>query len=297
MHLSAVHLGLLWVSIEMNIDTDPVLKFSKSQPIDSGLCILCQEQDGKPLVDNPMQIDYIIQTLTSAVRANEGPFVKIIRRVEKTEHQILRESSYHLKCYKYFLALEHNKKRQSKNCSSNTTNHQQSCQNLSTTRVSRSSITPFHPSKCLFCQEETSETLHLLGTDKKLEDTRDKDLKQALAECPESLGVINIRYQRAYDSRAGDLLYHKKCWIINITRRIPDYTPSGSFDEGEKDSIVKHDNSIDICELEAEGKENHLREIALAEVVSAIKKSLVEQIFYNIRQAVNAYDVSLYELN
>ena len=94
----------------MNIDTDPVLKFSITQPIDSGLCILCQEQDGKPLVDNPMQI---IQTLTSAVRANEGPFVKIIRRVEKTEHQILRESSYHLKCYKYFLALEHNKKRNS----------------------------------------------------------------------------------------------------------------------------------------------------------------------------------------
>ena len=153
-----------------------------------------------------------------AVPADEGPFFQTIRRVEKTEHQILRESSYHLKCYKYFSTLEHNKKRQSKNCSSNTTNHQQSCQNLFTTRVSRSSITPFDPFKCLFCQEETSEVLHLLGTDKKLEDTRDKELKQALAEYPESLGVIyNIRYQRAYDNRAGyhsqntlNMLHH--CW-------------------------------------------------------------------------------------
>ena len=53
LHLSVVHLRLLWVTIEMNIDADPVLKLNITQVglIDSGLCILCQEQEGKPLHD------------------------------------------------------------------------------------------------------------------------------------------------------------------------------------------------------------------------------------------------------
>ena len=69
----------------MNIDADPVFKLNITQVglIDYGLSVLCQEQDGKPLVDNPMQIDYIIRTLTSAVRADEGQFFQTIRRVEK----------------------------------------------------------------------------------------------------------------------------------------------------------------------------------------------------------------------
>ena len=55
----------------------------------------------------------------------------------------------------------------------------------------------------------------MLGTDIKTELTRDSELKKAFEECPVSLAVVRIRFEGAFDSRAGDILYHQACWVFH----------------------------------------------------------------------------------
>ena len=47
-------------------------------------------------------------------------------------------------------------------------------------RLSSSALPVYKKDKCIFFQLNKNENLHALGTDKKLEETRDSALKQAL---------------------------------------------------------------------------------------------------------------------
>ena len=54
-------------------------------------------------------------------------------------------------------------------------------------------------------------------------EARDLKLKQAFEDCPASLALYTIRYERALDARAGDIKYHTLCWIEHVDRRIKDF--------------------------------------------------------------------------
>ena len=68
--------------------------------------------------------------------------------------------------------------------------------------------------------------LHSRGTDKKLEETGDSELKQAVQQCPESLAVVWIRFERSFDSTARDIVHHDTCYVAGVTRGTPDYSQS-----------------------------------------------------------------------
>ena len=56
-------------------------------------------------------------------------------------------------------------------------------------------------------------------------ETRDGELKQAPQECPESLAVVWMRFEQAFDSRAGDIVYHDTSFVVlYLTRRTHDYS-------------------------------------------------------------------------
>ena len=57
-------------------------------------------------------------------------------------------------------------------------------------RLSRLALPVYEKDKCIFCQLDKNEKLHGLGNDKKLEETRENELKQALQKFLESLAVI-----------------------------------------------------------------------------------------------------------
>ena len=51
----------------------------------------------------------------------------------------------------------------------------------------------------------------------------DLALKQAFQDCSESLAIYKIRYEKAFDVRAGNIKYHTSCWVENIDRRVKDF--------------------------------------------------------------------------
>ena len=57
-------------------------------------------------------------------------------------------------------------------------------------------------------------------------ETRDGELKQAPQECPESLPVVWIHFEQAFDSRAGNIVYHDTSFVADVTRRTLDYSQS-----------------------------------------------------------------------
>ena len=47
-----------------------------------------------------------------------------------------------------------------------------------------------------------------------------------LQESPESLAVVRIRFERAFDSKVVDIVYHDTFHVAGVTRRTPDYSQS-----------------------------------------------------------------------
>ena len=52
-------------------------------------------------------------------------------------------------------------------------------------------------------------------------DSRDKVLKDAFADCPNSLQIYQICTSHAFDVMAGDIKYHQRCWWNIIDHRLP----------------------------------------------------------------------------
>ena len=203
------------------MEVDPVLKLDvQIDPINSHLCLFCQLKSNEPLVVCPKQVDRIIKCLESLECLEIGHYEDINKRIGRTEARIRNKMSYHISCYKSFTTIE----RMYIDTNADRCSMEKSNLNAqSAGRLSRASISPFDPTKCVFCQDDSKEPLHALGTDKKIVETRDAEFKRALRECPESLAIVRIRSERAFDSRAGDLMYHQRCWNAKIKRRVPDY--------------------------------------------------------------------------
>ena len=64
------------------------------------------------------------------------------------------------------------------------------------------------------------------ATKKYFEEKRESELNQALQECSESLVVVRMRFERAFDSRAGDILCHDTCYFAGVTRCTTNYPQS-----------------------------------------------------------------------
>ena len=55
-----------------------------------------------------------------------------------------------------------------------------------------------------------------------MEETRDSELKQTQQEYPESLTVVRTRFERDFDSRSGNIVYHDTCYVAGATRSTHD---------------------------------------------------------------------------
>ena len=143
-----------------------------------------------------------------------------------TGRSILNQSSYHIKCYRKLGTSVNNLKRLIDKRKFQKFGSNNKATLRENKRLSCSVLPVYEKDKCMFYQLDENEKLHVLGTNKKLEETRDSELKQALQECPESLAVVRIRFERAFDSRAGDIAYHETCYVSGVTRHTPDYSQS-----------------------------------------------------------------------
>ena len=55
-----------------------------------------------------------------------------------------------------------------------------------------------------------------------MEETRESELKQTKEEYPESLTVVRTRFERDFDSRSGNIVYHHTCYFAGATRSTHD---------------------------------------------------------------------------
>ena len=154
----------------------------------------------------------------------------------------------------------------------------------------------FDTQNCVLCNEHKNEKLHLLGTDKKLEETREVEFQKAVEECPESLAAVKIRAERAYDTRAGDLVYHETCWVVRIKRRIPDYRSKDEMHTGNQDAADSTKNATEFGSCNSSANACRFKALALTEIVASIKKAQAVGRIYDVRQAVQAYDAKIKEL-
>ena len=79
------------------MEIDPVLKLDvQIDPIDPHLCLLCQLNNKKPLIEGPKQVDRIIKCLESLECLEIGHYEDINKRIGRTEARIINKMSYHI---------------------------------------------------------------------------------------------------------------------------------------------------------------------------------------------------------
>ena len=179
----------------MEIDTEPVFKLPPGDvlPTDIQRCLLCQSSKTDKLVKNSSQVADILDKLHEHHETEQ--YSKINKRNHITGRSILNQSSYYIKCSINLGTLVNNLKRliDKRNLQESGSNNQATLQENK--RLSRSAVSVYEKDKCVFCQLDKNERLHALATDKKLKETRDSELKQALKKCSQSLAVIRIRFE------------------------------------------------------------------------------------------------------
>ena len=165
--------------------TEPILKLCSSgnKPIDCSLCLICQKNvNSDDIVQNPSSqcISNIAELCKDHVKFNTNKYVYLSSKINKTD---LSNCTYHRSCYSAFTRdkcyIDRKRKKDSV---------QNDLQSPSTAkrRLSRSLLSMYNKDLCIFCQEDRiGQTAHEC-----MQDSRDLELKEALAECPETLDFV-----------------------------------------------------------------------------------------------------------
>ena len=123
---------------------------------------------------------------------------------------------------------------------------------------------PFIDTSYIICQED-SISLHAIHSD-----VRDTQLKKAFDIAPQSLAMAKVRFEKARDAHAGDILYHTSCWEKHVTRCTSDFK-----------SIVRVD------------RKQINQKVALRDIAVALKKGLVQGSIFHLKDIVDLYESML----
>ena len=166
-------------------------------------------------------------------------------------------------------------------------------------RLSRSSVKPFDHQRCLFCQnDERMGELQECMTE-----ARDLKLKQAFEDCPASLALYKIRYERALDAHAGDIKYHTLCWIEHVDRRIKDFEeacPSVAIpgnkgiDKGKGQGSSSQEDFACNTNM-GEKKNDTIIALVMYEIIHGVEISLEKSEVLTICDVINVYKEKLNE--
>ena len=142
-----------------------------------------------------------------------------------TEKTSVEAMSYHVTCYRQFTTNDIYIKRAITRLSKSDNNDGTSSSSFSASvpksrRLSRSAVPTYDPEKRIFCQTTLNERLHEC-----MQDSRDEELKQALADCPRH-SIFSVYGLSEHAMLERVTKYHNSCWTLNITRRVPDYLSS-----------------------------------------------------------------------
>ena len=278
----------------MSFSPIEVLKPTKEiKPLDGSLCIICQTAKSEKLIEQPGKVGNVIKYTIEHERLKTGKYIELAKKIKFTDQKTLDAISYHKSCYKKFTTDEIIIKRAHGKV--NTKETAQPSRKIP--RLSRSSVQPFDYQKCLFCQtDESIEHLHEC-----MAEARDVALKQAFLDCPESLAVYKIRYERALDARAGDIKYHTSCWVEHIDRCIKDFQ---KINDNVIPLIVTESNIMEV-EQSVEGenkggnllsnKDNIINALVMQEIIGGVEIALENNEILTIRHVINTYKMKVLE--
>ena len=178
------------------------------QPIDNKLCI----------IKKPANVRRIIDTCKQQEEHGTNKYVELNQRIHMTEKTSVEATSYHVTCYRQFttndIYIKRAITRLSKSDNNDTTSSSSFLASVpKSRRLSRSAVPTYDPEKCIFCQTTLNERLHEC-----MQDSRDEELKQALADCPQTLGIFRVRFERACVARAGDKVSQQLLDIKHLYR-------------------------------------------------------------------------------
>ena len=279
------------VEYTMNYTPVAVLKPSEeTNRLNASLCMLCQTLSSEKLTEKSGKVKYIIKTTIEHDNLQTGKYTDVLRKSKITDQNTLDVISYHKTCYSKFttdgIALKRKHDKQIKKDSPV----------ASQPRLSRSSVKPFNRQRCLFCQNEGMGELHECMTE-----ARALKLKQAFEDCPASLALYKIRYERALDARAGDIKYHTLCWIEHVDRRIKDFEeacPSvdipgnKGIDKGEGQGSSSQEDFG--CSTNNK-KNDTIIALVMYEIIHGVEISLEKSEVLTICDVINVYKEKLNE--
>ena len=87
-----------------------------------------------------------------------------------------------------------------------------------------------------------------------------------------ALHAVRIRFERAVDATAGDIKYHQNSWVLNISRRTPDFPVSSKLLPSLEIPKVSSDNTDtnnDFFENVTDDVDKKIQAIVMVDIIQA----------------------------
>ena len=204
----------------------------KKKVFDSTLCIVCQKKvekskRGRRSDHDAEKFEVFLNVFKLMEENGEGKYHHIYDSIKDKSASDLNKEGYvfHTKpCRSEFQRIISNENRRRSANVKYVEKNKENVLPVTKPKLSRQQTSSFDKDACLFCQiKETDESTFNL-----CQSSRDAELQNAFAECPESLSLYQIRSLHAFDNIAADIKYHGSCWRDIIDKRVPEIQKTAS---------------------------------------------------------------------
>ena len=192
---------------------------------DWDLCTVCQKQTSEPLVVTKSDLSYekLYTCISQRAEWNDSQFTRIKKlMVDVTGDDFKsRKAQWHRTCYQSTThkgRMELSRERASRNAQSVLENSEDQEAGGSSVPFTRAQTPAYNKSHCIFCDHGGSKRypLHLVATD----NVGEQLLKAVELNNDDKLRVrVNASINPA-DAHSIDVMYHKKCWNVNVINKL-----------------------------------------------------------------------------